>query len=110
MDGTERIPESIIGIHIAILYLPIVRTVIDRFPLSVELIKFAGEEQGPVEARVKGTQLLLAASLRFTSSQITVPFFSGFFSHLGKALASHFATEIDKRLCRTYERGGGTDG
>lgn len=44
MDGMECILEFIIGIYIVILYFFIVRIVIDRFFLSVEFIKFVGEE------------------------------------------------------------------
>ena len=54
MDCTERIPKAIVGIHVAIVYFSVIRTVINRFPLSIELIELTGEEQCPVKTGIEG--------------------------------------------------------
>lgn len=54
MDCTGRVPKAIVGIHVAIVYFSVVRAVINRFPLNIELIELTGEEQCPVKTEIEG--------------------------------------------------------
>ena len=58
----ESIPETGVGVKISVTDLSIVRTVVDRFAGSVELIEFSREEKTAVQTRVESAVLVSASS------------------------------------------------
>ena len=66
VEQQEQSPESIletgVGVKISVTDLSIVRTVVDRFAGSVELIVFSREEKTAVQTRVESAVLVSASS------------------------------------------------
>ena len=61
-QSPESIPETGVGVKISVTDLFIVRTVVDRFAGSVELIEFSREEKTAVQTRVESAVLVSASS------------------------------------------------
>lgn len=61
-QSPESIPETGVGVKISVTDLSIVRTVVDRFAGSVELIEFSRKEKTAVQTRVESAVLVSASS------------------------------------------------
>jgi hypothetical protein len=46
----ESIPETVVGVHLALMYLTVLGTVIDRRTVFVVFVELPGEEHGTKKA------------------------------------------------------------
>jgi hypothetical protein len=60
--GTESVPKTIIGKHISIMNLLIVRTIVVRRTILFLLIKLMGKQIGTEHAGVEGFHILLGST------------------------------------------------
>lgn len=72
-QSPESIPETGVGVKISVTDLSIVRTVVDRFAGSVELIEFSREEKTAVQTRVESAVLVSASSSDLDAVKSLVP-------------------------------------
>ena len=51
MYSTESIPKAIVSVHISVVYLPVIRAVINRCLILIELIEFTRKQEREVGGR-----------------------------------------------------------
>ena len=71
--AAEGIPEAVVGKHIAVVNLTVVRTIVIRCAVGIYLVKLAREQVGTEQAAIEGTQLLLSAALHLYAAQQFLP-------------------------------------
>ena len=93
VEQQEQSPESIletgVGVKISVTDLSIVRTVVDRFAGSVELIVFSREEKTAVQTRVESAVLVSASSSDLDAVKSLVPERLRLIFHLCERLSFH---------------------
>ena len=104
VEQQEQSPESIletgVGVKISVTDLSIVRTVVDRFAGSVELIVFSREEKTAVQTRVESAVLVSASSSGLDAVKSLVPERLRLIFHLCERLSFHLF-QIDLP-CRNF--------
>ena len=110
MNCTERIPKTIVGIHIAIVYITVIRTIINRISLRIKFIKLTWKEQCTIQTRIESTELIIRTAFGFYTPQIIIPLFAGFSTDQLNVSICHFTIEVDSSLFGTDERRSCADG
>ena len=96
---TERIPETVVGIHVAGVYLAVVGAVIVGVALGVAFVKLAREEVGAEQARIEGADFLVGAAFDRDAAQQGVPRLgAAFFGRFEVLVGAQFAVEREQRL------------
>ena len=75
MYSTESIPKAIVSVHISVVYLPVIRAVINRCLILIELIEFTWKQERTVQAGIKRFLLFLRTSFHFDTSHLFIPYF-----------------------------------
>ena len=101
----EGIPKTVVGIHISVVYLAVVRAVIIRFAIPVKVVKTAREQVGAEQTRIEGAHVLIGAALHaHTVEQIVPHLEAARLCRLERAVASELAFKVKLRLCVAYVR------
>ena len=89
-ESSECIPETGVGIEVAVTYLSVVRTVMNRLARGIDLIEFTREKQTSVQARIKCAVLVFATSAHLDSSQHIIPALLGIITYFSKRPVTDF--------------------
>ena len=88
--GTESVPKTGVGKHIAGQHLTIIGAVVHYLTLRIYLVETAREKHRTVETRVESTQTVEVGILHFNAAQYPVPFVTPGFRHLFKRPVTQF--------------------
>lgn len=101
----EGIPKTVVGIHISVVYLTVVRAVIIRFAIPVKVVITAREQVGAEQTRIEGAHVLIGAALHAHTVEEIVPHLEAArLCRLERAVASELAFKVKLRLSVAYVR------
>src|SRR3546814_5151218 len=68
-----RVPETVVGVEIAVVHLAVIRAVVDDLAGRVLLEEFARELQHPVKRRIEGAAVVLIGVVYADAREFSLP-------------------------------------
>src|ERR1035437_9606155 len=90
----ERIPETVIGVHITRKDFSVIRTIMYNLILCIYLEKLAGKKQHPVKKGIKCSLLIRCSSFNIYPSQLFIPGCFPFIFNCLKVFCACFTSQV----------------